>query len=163
MKTDTKLLNDHKDLSMKTKLFITTLVIATLLIFYSCGNQQKSPEQLKIELATLEKSQPQIYLSVGESTMKQNEVKKAGLFTDAKYDGWLVEGVINSSATIAKFKDIVLTIQLYSQTETLLDEKDYIIYEFFEPNSSKPFSIKIYPTEVCKRFNVLVKSATAVE
>ncbi|KAF5067045.1 hypothetical protein DSECCO2_257690 [anaerobic digester metagenome] len=148
---------------MKTNYFILFLLIVNLFFVSSCGNQQKSPEQLRMELAIQEKSQPLFYLSTDELTMKQNLVKESSFFSDAEYDGWIVEGVIKSTATIAKFKDIVITVQLYSQTETLLEEKEFIIYEFFEPNSTKPFKVKLYPTEVCKRFNVFVKSATAVD
>jgi len=146
-------------------------IAISLLLWTSCNSggsssntdRPKSPEELKAELKMQEQFAPTDYLRTEGSTMKHNEVRKAGLFRDAEYDGWLVEGTIKNSATITRFKDVIVTIKLFSQTETVIEEKDYAIYEFFEPNSSKPFSIKITPPKVTDKFNVSVKTATATE
>ena len=153
----------------KTKLIILTATSLFLVISCNIGgsssdnDRPKTPEELRMELQMQEQSSPTLYLFLSELTMKNNLVKEAGLFRDAEYDGSLVEGVISNSATIAKFKDIVLTIQLLSQTGTVIEEKDYVIYEFYEPNATKSFSIKIYPPDVTKKFNVSVKSASAID
>lgn len=155
---------------MKKILFLSfasaTLLLASCNSGGSSGSnadKPKTPEELKMELKIQEQSSPTDYLSASGATMKHNEVRKAGLFRDAEYDGWLVEGIIKNTATLARFKDVVLTIKLFSQTETVIEEKDYVIYEFFEPNTSKPFSIKIHPPEVTDKFNVSVKTGTATE
>jgi hypothetical protein len=123
----------------------------------------KTPEELRLELKQQEQSTPQQYLEISGTTMKHNMTRESGLFHDAEYDGWLVEGVIKNSASIAKFKDIVVSISLISQTGTVIEEKDYVIYEFYEPNTTKKFAIKIYPPEVTDKFNVNVKTAVAAE
>jgi len=153
------------------KKIILIAMTATTISFMSCNSggsssnsdRPKTPEELKMELKIQEQSSPTEYLTVNGETMKHNLVREAGLFRDAEYDGWLVEGTIKNSATVAKFKDIVLTIKLLSQTETVIEEKDYVFYEFYEPNSSKQFSIKINPPTVTDKFNVSVKNATATE
>ncbi len=116
-----------------------------------------------MELKAQEQSSPSSYLTVDNATMKRNLVREAGVFRDAEYDGWLVEGTIKNSATLAKFKDVVLTIELQSQTGTTIEEKDYVLYEFYEPNSTKNFSIKIYPPEETDKFNVFLKTALPTE
>ncbi|TRZ66044.1 hypothetical protein D4R20_01145 [bacterium] len=121
----------------------------------SSGNSDrpKTTEELKMEIKIKEQSTPTKYLTVTGRKMYYN--------SDA--DRWVVEGMINNSATVAKFKDIVLLIQLFSQTGTVIGQEEYIIYKFSEPNSSIPFSIKFFnhPDDT-KNYFVLVKNATAV-
>ena len=128
----------------------------------SNSNTQKSPEELKRELKMQEHSAPLTYLSVTGTTMTPNKIRDAGLFHGAEYDGYMVEGTVRSTATLARFKDAVITLQFLSQTQTVVDSKDYVIYEFFEPNSSKHFSFKVNPPNVTAQYKIILKSATAV-
>jgi len=153
---------------MRTTIF-ASLIISVLLT--NCGSSTpgevpKTPEQLKAELLSQEKTEPLTYLTV-DATMKEDEVKTrdAGLFHDAEYskDGNTVHGTIKNSATLAKFKDIVLTVTYYSQTETAIESKDFTIYEFYTPNSSTPFELKVYPPETMAKFGIEIKTATAVD
>jgi hypothetical protein len=153
---------------------IIYLLVLGLLSFSSCNSggsttapsRPKTPQELKWELERQEKSNPREYLSA-KATMSPNKVKtrEAGLFRDAQYkdDGYNIEGTIKNSASIARFKDVVLTVTFLSQTGTKLDEKDYVFYEFYEPNSSKGFKLHTYPPEPTKQFSVKVKDATGVD
>lgn len=88
-------------------------------------------------------------------------VKKATLFRVAVYedDGALIKGWIENTATFAKFKDIVVKVSYYSRTETLIDKKQFVIYDYYEPNSTKFFSIKVYPPSAYKEFGFQIVDA----
>ena len=155
------------------KTIILTLISATLLMT-SCGNSgtseqaqiPQSPEELKAELVAQEYAEPLTYLSV-DGTMRADEIqtKEEGLFHKAEYsaDGNTIHGTIKNTATIAKFKDIVLTVTYYSQTETAIESKDFVIYEYYGPNSETPFELKVYPPEAMKKFGIEVKDAVSAE
>lgn len=141
-----------------------SIIAVIVLILLSCGPAtiKKTPEELRAELLIQEESTPTSYVTVGDSTsIIPNKIKDAGLFSEAQYDGWLVSGVIKNTATIARFKDVVLTVTLYSQTQTIIDRQNFIIYEYFEPNSIKPFSLKINAPQATNTYHVTVNSATA--
>ena len=147
---------------------ITFASIILSILFASCGSSEtpKTAEELKAELLSQEKTQPLNYLTV-DATMKEGEVKvrDAGLFHDAEYakDGNIITGTIKNSATMAKFKDVVLTVTFYSQTETAIESRDFTVYEFYNPNTETPFELKVYPPETIAKFGVDIKDATAAD
>lgn len=126
----------------------------------------KTPEELKMELVAQEKAEPLTYLTV-DASMREDEVKTrdAGLFHEAEYspDGNTIHGTITNTATIAKFKDVVLSVTFYSQTDTPIETKDFTIYEFYAPNSVNNFELKVYPPETMAKFGIEIKNATAVD
>jgi len=150
------------------------LLLLSSILLTNCGGSSanteaserpKTPEELRMELLAHEKQEPLSYLSV-EATMRADEVKtrNAGLFHDAEYspDGNTIHGTIKNSATLAKYKDIVLTITFYSQTETAVESLEKVIYEFYAPNTATPFELKVYPPETMAKFGIEIKGATAV-
>ncbi len=126
----------------------------------------KTPAQLKEELASQEKIAPLDYITV-DGTMKADEIqtRAEGLFRNAEYspDGNTIYGTIKNSATIAKFKDVVVVITYYSQTDTKIKSEEKVYYEFYPPNSSTTFELKVYPPEEMAKFGLEIKSATAAE
>lgn len=50
-----------------------------------------------------------------------------------------------------------------SHTETVIEQKDYVFYEFYEPNSTEAFSLHLYPPAATNKFNVSVKNANDVD
>ncbi len=149
-----------------------TALFAVVIILSGCDsgngfvNKPKTPEELKMELAIQEKATPLSYLSV-DATMQEDKIKtrEAGIFREAEYspDGNTIYGTIKNTATIAKFKDVVITVTFYSQTETAIETKDYVIYEFYGPNTTSNFTLKVYPPQAMAKFGVEVKGATAVD
>lgn len=151
-----------------------TTILASLILsvfLMSCSSSTshdipKTPEQLKAELLLRENDEPSAYLAV-EATMKEDKVKtrEEGLFHDAEYskDGNTIHGTIKNTATLAKFKDIVLTVTFYSQTNTAIESKDFTIYEFYAPNTITPFELKVYPPEAMAKFGIEIKTATATD
>ena len=156
------------------QLFISAIFIGTLALS-SCNSEgssgaaaaaiPKTPEELKMELLQQEQAEPLTYISV-DASMREDEVKTrdAGLFHDAEYspDGNTIRGTIKNTATVAKFKDVVLEVTFYSQTETPIETKEFTIYEFYSPNTTKNFELKVYPPEEMAKFGVEIKKATAV-
>jgi len=146
------------------------LAVLTI-IFTSCGgnyqeNKPKTPEELRAELKLQELNNPLDYLDHKDVTLRpqRKKIRNAGLFRDAEYvdDGALIEGYIINKATLAKFKDVVIKISFYSQTETLIDEETYVFYEYYEPNSKKHFSLKVYPPVAYKKFGIQIVDAKPV-
>jgi hypothetical protein len=138
------------------------------LFFYSCGSvteRQKTPEELKMELLLQENNSPLTYLEA-DATMHEDQVqtRRAGLFHDAEYspDGNTITVTIKSTATIAKFKDVILAVTYYSQTDTPIETQNFTVYEFFKPNSSIRTQLKVYPPQAMKKFGIEIKGATPV-
>lgn len=174
---------------MKTIKTINIIVLAGSILMTSCNNSRnqtsaeaavpnnfenptsaevsvpKTPEELKMELNQQELSDPTHYL-IAKATMSENRIKtrEAGLFREAEYstDGYNIEGTIKNSASVARFKDVILTVQFLSKTGTVIEEAEYPFYEFYEPNSTTPFSLHVYPPDVMEKFSVSVKGASGV-
>jgi len=147
---------------------IRALLLFLLLTNFSCnfGNSSdrlKNPEELKLELKLSEQSSPMQYLSLDSVHMKRNKIKEAGLFSNAKYDGYKITGIVINSASIARYKDLVITVEIYSKTNTKISSEDYVFYEYYEPNSGKDFWIKLNPSDAMDSFQTNVTRATATE
>ncbi len=126
----------------------------------------KTPEQLRMELKKQEQEDPPKYL-VAHGTMSENKVqsKAETLFKNAEFktDGYYIEGTIKNSASVARFKDIVINVEFVSKTGTVIESKDFPFYEFYEPNSTLPFNIHAYPPVDTKNFRLKVKKATPID
>lgn len=140
------------------------LVIIFYIFQISCNEppKPKTAEELKKELKLQEISNSLSYVRIESAVMSKNMVKKATLFKDAKFDGYLIEGKIVNKATIAEFKDPKVKVTYYSQTESIIDTEAYVIYEFIPPSSSTDFQIKVYPPQAFSNFNVSIVDLTAI-
>ena len=141
-----------------------TLILICILTITAIGckeNRQKTPTELKMELQMQENNNPKQYLKLENVKMKRNKIKDAGLFSSAKYDGYLITGQVKNNATIAKYKDLKFTVELYSQTKTVIESKSFVIYEYYEPNSTKNFSLKIDAPNAMKSFGTFIIGATS--
>ena len=110
--------------------------------------RQKTEEELREELHQKEMKKPKDYLMV---TYKLNYKVFSGKDE--------IIGKIYNSASMATFKDIVLTVVFSTETETELSRKDYVVYDYVYSNSDLPFSIKTYSPSGTKRIGVSIKSA----
>ena len=139
----------------KAKL-ITLIIVA--LFFVQCNEtfREKSPNELRIELQSHENSSPKRYIKLENVVMNKNKIRDAGIFRSAKYDGYLISGKVVNSATIARYKDLKITVDLFSKTKTLISQETYVFYEYYEPNSTKNFEIKINPSSKMESFGVSV-------
>jgi hypothetical protein len=151
------------------------LIILTFFpVLFSCNSgvtffpddEPKTPEELREELKTLELSNPLLYLGYEDVFLSGNMVlkRKGGIFRDDEYqeDGKILDGVIINTATFAKYKDVVINVYFYSQTQTLIEEKQFIIYEYFEPNAKSAFSFKVYPPSGYSNFGFDIVDAKPI-
>lgn len=145
---------------MKKITLILIYVLTLTIIGCKEENRQKTPAELKMELQMQENNNPLQYLELQNVTMQRNKIKDAGLFSRAKYDGYLIKGQVKNSATMAKYKDLKITVELYSKTKTVIDNQTYVFYEYYEPNSTKDFSIKIDAPNAMENFGTFVFGAT---
>jgi hypothetical protein len=132
------------------------LFILISFILFSCGGNaplhQKSPEELRQELKTKEQTDFRNYLSVEYNLTKT-------FWTEED----VIKGSITNTASIARFKDIVITITFFTATDTELGSKDFVEYKFFEPNSKTAFEIKTKSPSATKKIGVTIKSAVPVD
>jgi len=148
------------------------MVMALVICFSSCvGNSYnehpKTPEQLRTELKQQESNTPLMYLTDQNVTLlpQQKKIRDAVFFRDAEYapDGAIINGDFINKATLAKFKDITVDILFYSQTQTVINEKSFVIYQYSEPNSTSHFALKIDTLpQAYKNFSCTITGATPV-
>lgn len=101
------------------------------------AERPKTADELRAELLEKEQSNASEYLTV-EGKYWRNLV-----------DELVLEGDVTNNATLARFKDPVLTVSWYSQTETLIGQESYKVYEYVTPHQSAHFKLKTNaPTEV---------------
>lgn len=120
-------------------IIIKTIIVTGLIIFglniygnlnFSKNNESYAEKKMTIE--QMENSEPLKFLSVDGNYNKS--------FWGTKI---IIYGKITNRATMATFKDATVRITYYSKTKTDLGNKDYTIYELFQPNSTKKYKLKI--------------------
>lgn len=74
-----------------------------------------------------------------------------------------IEGAVYNAASLATFKDIVVTLIYYSNTNTELARKNYVLYEYVYPNSSTTFKWNVEAPDETKKISAVVRKATGVE
>lgn len=113
--------------------------------------REKTPEELRIELAEKEKTNPTQYL-VPTAKMREN------FFGET-----IIEGSVMNNASIAVFKDIVLEISYISKTDAVIGTKQFTIYEVAEPGKWASFKFKTHAPSATKNFSVQVVTAARTE
>lgn len=76
-------------------------------------------------------------------------------------DKFKVNGEISNMATVANYKDVVIKIIYYSETETELHSENRILYDRFTAHSSKTFEIKTDKPKACTKLGIEAINATA--
>jgi hypothetical protein len=109
----------------------------------------RTESDLRNELESKEKRNPKTYLSVDYDLNYR-------LFSGKDE----IKGTIYNSATMATFKDVILTVTYSSNTGTKLYSENFVVYDFIYPGSSADFNIKTYSPEGTKQIGVKIKSAS---
>lgn len=109
--------------------------------------------------------------SYEEKVMTVEEMERADparfLKVDGKYkenfwgDKMKLDATVENTATVANFKDVVLEVKFYSTTETVLDTRRYVLYEYVPAHKKKFFSWKLDRPANCTKLGVDVVSAKA--
>ncbi|WP_162910733.1 hypothetical protein [Hymenobacter oligotrophus] len=111
----------------------------------------KTAAELRAELLAQEQSTPSDYLEAS-GTYRRNLINEL-----------VLEGDISNRATLAQFKDPVVTVEWYSKTNTLLANKSYSVYELLPAQGTVHFKLKTQaPAEVAS-VGMSISDATAVE
>lgn len=132
----------------------TLLFVFSLFLFTACNSNntaEPTHEDIKISLEEKEKLNPTEFLKA-EGTYRQNLI-----------DEWVLEGTVSNTASIAKYKDVVLKIIYYSKTQTEIGSEEKTLFEYFNPNSQQKFKIKSAGFEGTASIGFEITSASAVE
>jgi hypothetical protein len=92
--------------------------------------RRKMAKRLRTELLATEQRDPSTYLEV-VGTYSRNFSRQL-----------VLEGDIESKASIATFKDPVLSVTWYSKTQTEIGTQQYSVYELLRPQSSAHFKLE---------------------
>lgn len=131
------------------------LLIPLAFSFISCDsgyadNSRLSYEEAKYTIEQEEKMYPASFLHV-DGTSRKNFIGE-----------WVLEGKISNTATVAKYKDVILNVSYYSKTETHLGTEKQILYDFFNPGTKVKFKIKSFGYKGAKSIKVDIVDATAI-
>jgi hypothetical protein len=111
----------------------------------------KTAAELRAELLATEQAAPADYLVV-EGTYRRNFISQL-----------VLEGDIASGATLATYKDPVLTVTWYSKTQTEIGTQQYPVYELLRPHSTAHFKLKTSAPGEVASVAMGISSATPVE
>lgn len=156
-------LNEQSNSSSTTN--NTSLIDSTASISTPDASEKKelSPDELREQLLNKEQNNPLEYLSVSGS-MKENKVKTQNgtMFRSSKWekDGYILEGYIGNSATIASFKDVKINVSFISNTGSVIKETDFIIYDYVPATNGITYKQKIYAPEGTVNYEVSIVSAS---
>lgn len=113
--------------------------------------REKTPGELKQELAQKENENPQIYIDA-EGTYRENLIGET-----------VLEGKIKNTATVAVFKDIVLEAEFLAPSGTSLGTKNFTRYEKLGPGFEVTFKFKTVAPKETKSVRITVVDATPIE
>jgi len=134
--------------------------------------EQKTPQDIRNELLIKEQQSPINYLSIVDGRLEENKLlsRSPDFFHHSEYriEGYYLKGSIKNIATIASFKDLVLSISFFTPSNTLMEEKKVTIYKIFKPHSLTPiyvpndvaFNIKLDPPNGFDSWSIKLKDAT---
>jgi hypothetical protein len=111
----------------------------------------KTAEELRAELLATEHRAPSNYLDVA-GTYHRNFISQL-----------VLEGDIVSKASLATFKDPILSVTWYSKTQTEIGTQQYPVYELLRPQSSAHFKLKTSAPGEVASVAMSISEATPVE
>ena len=115
------------------------IFITAILLGISCNNSDKFDiksadqyEKGKESLESIEQKAPDKFISVNGNSRK-NLLGQI-----------VVRGTVTNRAKIVTFKDVSIRLTFYSKTGALLEQDDEVVYETFDPGSTKTFKSKFF-------------------
>lgn len=118
---------------------------------YSTPQREKTPEELKEELASKERNNPGVYLSV-KGRYRKNLIGET-----------VIEGEITNNATVAVFKDIKFVAEFLAPSETSLGKEFFTKYEILRPGKQISFKVKTFAPKQTETLSLGIAEATPVE
>ena len=129
------------------------------LLFFTFCVENKTSEDLRNELFIEECSNQFDYLTIKNYNISKNISKKASLFSKDKYDGYIISGIIKNNASVTFFYNINYIVEFYDSENKIIKKIEIIEDEIVNSNSSRIFSLKVYPPKNMNTFNILFKNA----
>ena len=105
----------------------------------------------KETIAAQEKADPKSFLKIDGETNRKNLLGE-----------WVTEGNIINSATVAKYKDVTLSVKFYDKDKTLLGTEDFQQDGIVEPGHPLSFKVKSKGYSGTATTTIYIKSATTV-
>lgn len=124
--------------------------------------KELSPDELREQLLNKEQSNPLKYLTInGSMTENKVKVQNGTMFRSSKWkkDGYILEGYIGNSASIASFKDIKIVVSFVSSTGSIIEETDFIVYDYVPSTDGITYKKKIYAPEGFASYEVSIADA----
>ena len=115
--------------------------------FSSSPPREKTPEELRQELLLKEQQNPTSYL-MHQGTWRGNFIGQT-----------VLEGTISNSATLANFKDVVLSVTWLTKTETELQTEHYTVYEYLGAGKSINYKLKANSPKATGGVRIRIASA----
>lgn len=139
-------------MNVKNKNTLIVQILLLLTIFWSCtGKGTPGYEATKLSLEEQEKIAPISFLEVS-GTFRENLIGET-----------VVEGKVKSTASVAKYKDLVISVIFYTKTNTYLGSEDFVLYEFINPGSEVDFKIKTNAPNGTEQVGLEMKEASSVD
>lgn len=139
---------------------LRTFFCGFLFIFlFSCSSsspdsikeqEKASYEQAKNALLEKEQNNPVMFLSV-IGGFKKNLIGQT-----------VITGKISSSATVARYKDIDVKLDFYSETKTLLESDTETVYLEIKPGQTQSFKTKYFAPKGTDSVALVVRGAKIV-
>ena len=75
-------------------------------------------------------------------------------------ENFKVHGSIRNNATVANYKDVIVTVVYYTETNTEIKRENYTIYKFVPAHSTAYFELKVNKPQVCRTLGLKAINAT---
>jgi hypothetical protein len=56
---------------------------------------------------------------------------------------WHIDGFVSNTASHTNYKDVVVKVNFYSRTNTVIDTKEYVLYDYFPYGLKKEFNLEV--------------------
>ncbi|MBO9681636.1 MAG: DUF4339 domain-containing protein [Flavisolibacter sp.] len=151
-----------KPKSRSRLLWISLLFILSLVTYLIYANNnssylapfssevQKSPEELKADLAQTEKRNPLNYIN-GSTAHHKNLIGEM-----------VMNGTLTNSATLAVFKDVTMQADFLSKTNSIIGSRTFVVYEVIKPGQTVPYKQKILVPKDVTDVKLTIMDATSV-
>ncbi len=126
---------------------IGILVAFALFNMFTSNNPKSNPSNAHEQNMTIEEKKVTIEEKKMTIEETENAYPKQFLSVEGKYSKniwgtkFKVKGEITNKATKADYKDIIIRLNYYSKTNSVIESEDYTVYEVFPPNQVKSFKL----------------------
>jgi hypothetical protein len=135
------------------------LFLLVVLFSASCRSSSGRPDPFQEEPQTYE--QKKLSIEQEEQQNPSQFLEAGGNYrTNFLGDKMKVSGYVQSTATVANFKDIVIRVTFYTRTDTEIKSENYTLYEFVNAGKRVNFQWKLAAPSNCEKLGWDVISAT---